>query len=140
MSPQVLPGAAPAGAQEQQQQGGGSGGGGGGVSSEVLELVDLFLAAQGQRAAAYCRFDAAFRAYLQNGAEGPYRCAGWGGASCLGGPGRQQGAPAPACLRALALVPLMGSARRCLPIPLPQAHHHAADGAVCRPEPPGHRD
>lgn len=69
MSPQALlpsPGDSPPAQQQaapQQDQAGGS----------ALELLDSFLAVQRERAAAYRRFDAAFRAYLQNGAEGPYR-------------------------------------------------------------------
>lgn len=39
----------------------------------VLELVDGFLAVQRERAGAYRRFDAAFRAFLQSKAEGIYR-------------------------------------------------------------------
>lgn len=46
------------------------------ADASVLELLDAFLAVQQERAAAYRRFDAAFRAYLQNQAEGPFRCGG----------------------------------------------------------------
>lgn len=73
MSPQVLPPAAqgvslqqPVPAEQQQQQQAAAPG-------EVLEVLDAFLAVQRERAAAYRRFDAAFRAYLANQAEGLYR-------------------------------------------------------------------
>lgn len=83
MSPQPLPVAAeqPAGA----PLGGAAAGDGGptgspessgSASGDVLALVDAFLAAQRERAAAYRRLDAAFRAYLQTQAEGPYRWVG----------------------------------------------------------------
>ena len=75
MSPQVLPpdeGAQPSAAsqqarQAQQAQQPAS------SPSRVLEVLDGFLGVQQQRAAAYRRLDAAFRAYLANSAEGPYR-------------------------------------------------------------------
>lgn len=57
MSPQALAQAAPQGQQP----------------PAMLELLDGFQAVQRERAAAYRRFDAAFRAYLQTKAEGPYR-------------------------------------------------------------------
>lgn len=41
--------------------------------SRVLQLLDGFLGVQRERAAAYRRLDTAFRAYLSNSAEGPYR-------------------------------------------------------------------
>lgn len=83
MSPQVLPPAAapavtqqpggqpPAGAEQHAAQQGSATPPAG---ATVLELLDAFLAVQQERAAAYRRFDAAFRAYLQNQAEGPFRC------------------------------------------------------------------
>lgn len=85
MSPQVLPPAAepaaaqqqggqlPAGTDQQAQQAQQQGGAAPPAGASVLELLDSFLAVQQERAAAYRRFDAAFRAYLQNQAEGPFR-------------------------------------------------------------------
>jgi hypothetical protein len=84
MSPQVLPAAGipPSQQQPHQQQAAaaisgvtGSNGtpGGQGSNAAVLELVDGFLAVQRERAGAYRRFDAAFRAFLQSKAEGIYR-------------------------------------------------------------------
>ncbi|KAI7843734.1 hypothetical protein COHA_002632 [Chlorella ohadii] len=85
MSPQVLPPAAepaaaqqqggqrPAGGDQQAQQAQQQGGAMPPAGASVLELLDSFLAVQQERAAAYRRFDAAFRAYLQNQAEGPFR-------------------------------------------------------------------
>lgn len=63
----------PAGAEQQAAQQGSATPPAG---ASVLELLDAFLAVQQERAAAYRRFDAAFRAYLQNQAEGPFRCGG----------------------------------------------------------------
>ncbi|PSC72968.1 hypothetical protein C2E20_3660 [Micractinium conductrix] len=42
-------------------------------AGSVLELLDGVAEVQRQRAAAYRRFDSAFKAYLHNQAEGPYR-------------------------------------------------------------------
>ena len=82
MSPQVLPPAADGAAGQPQAQGGQQqqeqqrvGPSSPHPGASVLELLDGFLAVQQERAAAYRRFDAAFRAYLQNHAEGPFRWA-----------------------------------------------------------------
>lgn len=37
------------------------------------DFLDAFMAAQAERAVQYAQLDAAYRAYLDNGAEGPYR-------------------------------------------------------------------
>lgn len=87
MSPQVLPtsgsGSPPSQQQPHQQQAAAAVGGDSGINgtpssssggnAAVLELVDVFLAVQPERAGAYRRFDAAFRAFLQSKAEGIYR-------------------------------------------------------------------
>lgn len=68
-------------------------------------LLDAFLELQRERAAAYSRLDSAFRAYLQDGAEGPYRrvCTGAGQAVGLDTAMPAEAGPAPAAAARLPL-------------------------------------
>lgn len=119
MSPQVLPPAQdgaplPAHVQQQELQVAGGGGGGGDIA---VELLDAFLAVQRERAAAYRRFEVAFRAYLSTSAEGPYRCVG-GGGCCSCRSGKHPLPPLPA--RAACLLTAAAASPAALPISGPR--------------------